>query len=224
MDSHLDPNYPVQMNGFMTTEHFTLQAARGIVNNEIMNRINIYFTVLSSVLIAAAFLAQRPELIQIFQLFAWIAFPALVVMGILTIARLIELANMDFVYLRALNRVRHFYTQATPEAQQFLLFPPYDDDPSVRAYGGYNLGFRGNLLSAGGTVVVINCILTTVLISALISLPLGIPPLNFLPFGIVILVGVYFIHGFIALRLAGRNQLPDYSEVRFPTPRVDEAK
>jgi hypothetical protein len=217
-------NLPERMNGFMTTEHFTLQAARSIVNGEIMNRINIYFTVLSSVLIAAAFLAQRPELSQIFQLFAWIAFPALAVLGLLTFARLVVLANMDFVYLRALNRVRHFYVQATPETQQFLLFPPYDDDPAVRAYGGYSLGFRGNLLSAGGAVIVINCILTTVLLSALISLPLGIAPLSFLPFGIAILVVVYFVHVFIGLRLAGGDLVPDYREVRFPTPPVDKAK
>jgi len=35
MDIPSTPNLPERMmNGFMTTEHFTLQAARGIVNGE----------------------------------------------------------------------------------------------------------------------------------------------------------------------------------------------
>ena len=76
------PNLPDRLNGFMTTEHFTLQAARGIVNGEIVSRINIYFTTLSSVLIATAFLAQRPELSQFFQLkleLAFVSFPSVCV-------------------------------------------------------------------------------------------------------------------------------------------------
>lgn len=224
MNSPLDPNYPAQMNGFMTTEHFTLQSARGLVNSEIVSRVNIYFTILSSVLIATTFLAQRPELGQIFQVFVWTAFPVLVGLGLLTFARLVILANMDFVYLRALNRIRHFYTQAAPEAQLYLLFPAYDDDQSARSYGGYALGLKGNLLSAGGTVILINSIVAAVLLSALIGLQLDLAPVGFLPLGLVLLVAVYFVHVFIALRLVSGDQRPEYNQVRFPTPKEDEAK
>src|SRR5262249_28646055 len=159
-----------------------------------VSRVNIYFTTLSSVLVASAFLAQQPLLAQLLQLFAWIAFPVVISLGLFTFARLIILANMDFVYIRAINRLRHFYTQAVPEAQPYLLFPAHDDDRSVSAYGGYIPGFRANLLSAGGTVIVINCILTTTLLSTLISQQLGITPLSFLPYGVGLLVAVYLIH------------------------------
>src|SRR3990172_1028068 len=136
METPQIPAYPERLNAFLTTEHFTLQSARGIINGEIVSRVNIYFTTLSSILIAAAFLAQIPQMSQLFGLFAAIAFPVAVLLGLFTLARLMVLGRVDTIYIRAINRVRQFYVQAAPEAQRYLLFPPYDDDRSVRAYGG----------------------------------------------------------------------------------------
>jgi hypothetical protein len=43
---------------FMTTEHFTLQTARGIANAEISSRLQLYLGTLSSAIIALALTAQ----------------------------------------------------------------------------------------------------------------------------------------------------------------------
>ena len=51
---------PDRMNTFLTSEHFTLQSARGIVNGENSSRVTICFITLSSVIIASAFVAQIP--------------------------------------------------------------------------------------------------------------------------------------------------------------------
>jgi hypothetical protein len=221
MDTPQTSEYPERMNAFMTTEHFTLQSARGLINGEIMSRVNIYFTTLSSVLIAGAFLAQMPEMDNLFILFTWIAFPVVILLGIFTLARLMVLGRMDFVYIRAINRIRQFYVQATPEVQRYLLFQPYDDDRSTRAYGGYATNFRGNLLSAAHIVTVTNSIIATVLMSALISRSLEMTIPGFLPFGLGILVIVYLLHGLLGFTLARMDLRPEYREVRYPSPQSD---
>lgn len=221
MDSHPSVEYSDRLNAFMTTEHSTLQSARSIINGEIMNRITIYFTTLSSVLIAGAFLAQLPELGNLFRLFLGIAFPVTILLGIFTLARLMVLGRMDLVYIRAINRIRQYYLRATPEMGKYLLFPPYDDDRSTRMYGGYAMDFRGNLLSAAQAVTVTNTIVATVFLSMLISPALGMTALSFLPFGLVMLVPVYILHGLLGVALSKMESRPEYEQVRFPAPMPD---
>jgi len=219
METPSSHKFPDRMNTFMTTEHFTLQSARGIINGEIVSRVNIYFTTLASVLIAAAFLANIPGMDDLLKLFTWIAFPVTVLLGLLTLARLMVLGRMDSVYIRAINRIRQFYVRAAPEVTPYLLFPPHDDDRSARVYGGYAMNFRGNMLSAGNAVSVTNSIIATVLLSALISRAAGMTPLGFLPFGLGILVVVYFLQGLLGYTLARMDDRPEYVEVRFPAPQ-----
>lgn len=221
METPPTPEYPERMNSFMTTEHFTLQSARSILNGEIMSRVNIYFTTLGSVLIASAFLAQIAEMEAIFELFTWIAFPVTILLGLFTLTRLMVLGRTDFFYIRAINRIRQFYVQAAPEMERYLLFPPHDDDRSTRAYGGFATNFRGNLLSAAHAVSVTNSIVATVLLSALISGAAGMTAAGFLPFGLGILVLVYVLHGFVGFALARRDLEPEYGEARFPAPKPE---
>lgn len=218
MDTPPTLNYPDRMNVFMTTEHFTLQSARSIINSEIMNRVSLYFTTLSSVLIASAFLAQITKLDDLFSLFIWIAFPVLILLGIFTLARLMVLGRLDSVYIRAINRIRHFYAQSAPEMQKFMLFPPHDDFRSVSVYGGYANDMRSNLLSAANAVTVTNSIVATVLVSVVSSSAFGMTPLRFLPFGLIILVMMYLLHGLIGRALAQVGLAPEYQEAIFPAP------
>lgn len=216
MEQDESARFPDSMNAFMTTEHFTLQSARGMINSEIMNRVSLYFTTLSSVLIASAFLAQIPAMADLFGFFLWIAFPVLVLLGFFTLARLMVLSRIDAAYIRAINRVRQFYVQATPQIQAFFLFPPYDDDHSVNVYGGYTRDMRGNLLSAANAVSVTNSILATVLVSGLLSAALKMSAASFLPFGVVIFVGMYVLHGVLGTWLSARGLAKEYGEARFP--------
>lgn len=216
MDSPNAHRFPDRMNSFMTTEHFTLQSARGIINGEIMSRVSIYFMTLSSVLIATAFLSQAPEMGELFVLFLAIAFPVVLLLGFFTLARLMMLSGMDAVYIRAINRIRHFYIRAAPEARVFLLFPPYDDDQSVLKYGGYEFSFWGGMLSAPNAVGMTNSIAATVLISALLIDRLEMSVAAFLPYSLAILVGAATAHTALALRISRSGVHKEYGTVKFP--------
>jgi hypothetical protein len=193
------------------------------VDAEIVGRVNIYFTSLSSVMIAAALLAQIPEMSQLFKLFVAIAFPVIVMLGIFTVARLIVLGHQDFEFIRAINRVRQFYVQAAPEASRFLLFPPYDDDRSVRIYAGYTTDLRGNLLSASSVVSVTNSIVATVLVCTVIRLYSGASILGILPYGLGILLLILILHGLLSLALVSKDVLHKHRNIHFPAPRPDRS-
>ena len=210
--------FPDQMNSFMTTEHFTLQSARSIINSEIANRVSIYFTTLSSVIVAAAFVAQIPDMGQILVLFGSLAIPLVILLGFFTSARLGVLSVMDATYIRAINRIRHFYLQSAEEVGQFLLFPPYDDDDSVGTYGGWKSTFKDNLLSAATAVVTSNSIVLTILLRILLANSVDAPFVQSILFALVLFFVAYGLHIIVIVtfvRPMNREKL--YTEVKFPS-------
>ncbi len=218
MENGATPKYPEGIVSFMTTEHFTLQSARGIINQEISSRVSSYFMTLSSVLIATAFLAQLPDHPLIFQLFCVIAFPMILLVGELTFIRIMQLGSVDRVYIRAINRVRHFYMEAAPEVEKYFLFPPYDDEISLNRYGGYRFTLLAHLLSAGGVVGAVNVILATVLLGLLVDRYLHLSIQHIVPIGLVVLVFLFPLQGMLAARIV-RREIPDpHLEARFPVP------
>jgi hypothetical protein len=69
---------------FMTTEHFTLQTARGVANAEISARLQLYLGTLSSALIALALTAQLSGLGFAFRAFALVLLPVVYFLGVVT--------------------------------------------------------------------------------------------------------------------------------------------
>ena len=73
-----------QILQFMTTEHFTLQTARGVANAEISARLQLYLGTLSSALIALALTAQLSGLGFAFRAFALVLLPVVYFLGVVT--------------------------------------------------------------------------------------------------------------------------------------------
>ncbi len=208
----------------ITTEHFTLSSARSVINGEISSRISIYFTTLSSVLIALAFFAQSDSMKPLFVIFGWIAVPLVVLLGLFSMARLMILSAMDMTYVRAINRIRNFYLKTAPSIETFLLFPPYDDDQSVSAYGGYSLSFRDALLSAANAVATANSLVATLGIGAISNTYLEVSIEQFLPYGLVAFVLAFVLHGILGFLLGSSNRRAEYFESRFPISEMSSQK
>jgi hypothetical protein len=222
MDARPQTDFPEAMKGYLATEHFTLQGARSIVNSEIASRVQTYFTVLSGVIIAASFVTQMPQIDEAFVLFGALAFPLVILLGFLTAARLGMLGSMDAMYIKAINRIRHFYAQTTPEIEPYLLFPPYDDMHSMGAYGGWRPGsFRDDALSAASAVVAANSLMVTVLVARLVTSAYGLSYLGFLPYGVGVFLVSGALHGIIIGRLVGPQFQQALIEARFPAEEAD---
>jgi hypothetical protein len=92
---------------FMTTEHFTLQTARGAANAEISSRLQLFVTSLSGTTVTLALAAQLSGLGPVFQTFALILLPALYLLGVMTLLRILQASNEWRIYGQGMARIRH---------------------------------------------------------------------------------------------------------------------
>lgn len=140
----------------LTTEHFTLQTARSATISDTNGRTALYLNSVSSALVALGFIGQVSALGEAFFLFALILLPTLFVLGLITHARVLQSAIEDMQYARAINRIRHYYLEAAPHLAPYFLLSAHDDGPGT----GRNMGITASpaqfLVTAAGTVAIIN--------------------------------------------------------------------
>ena len=111
----------------LTTEHFTLQTARAITVNESNGRTALYLGALSSALIALALVAQRSGPGEVLVVFALTVLPAVLFLGLVTYVRVLQSLIEDLIYARAINRIRHYYTEIDPARARYFLLTGRDD-------------------------------------------------------------------------------------------------
>lgn len=214
MDEH--PSLPTAMIPILTTEHFTLQSARGVIMAEIGSRATIYLSAVSSTVVALAFVTTLADAEELIRGFVLVLLPVLAFMGFVTKARLVQLSYTDFHYQRAINRIRHFYVDAAPETARYLLLSTHDDMPGVAQSAVYQQGRRMGILTASQMVGVINYVIVGLLGGILIDWVADVGPSRLLLIG----AGIGLIIGLLDYRVSSArwNRYIAELEVRFPTP------
>ena len=101
----------------LVTEHYVLQAAASATVSEAAARASLYVYSLSSSLVAMGFAARSPE---VFRPFAAAILPAVFVLGIFTIVRLVDTGIENQQALRGIARIRGYYRTLTPEASELF--------------------------------------------------------------------------------------------------------
>lgn len=97
----------------LTTEHFVLQTAASATVSEAASRSSLYVLSLSSSLVAMGFASRSQE---VFLAFAAGILPAMFLLGLFTIVRLIDTGIENQQYLTGIARIRGYYRTLTPEA------------------------------------------------------------------------------------------------------------
>jgi hypothetical protein len=179
-----------QILQFMTTEHFTLQTARGIANAEIISRLQLYLGTLSSSIIALALTAQLSGLGFAFRGFALVLLPVVFFLGVVTHGRLLQVNDEWRLYGQGMNRIRHYFLELAPEMEPYFVLPATDDPLVTLAAIGVQTG--GNrwwqaLLTAGSMIVVVNSVLAGVFTALLWRSVVG--PSGPLPLALAAAVG-----------------------------------
>ncbi len=147
----------------LTTEHFVLQTANNSTYAEASARSTLYVMALSSSLVAMGFVAgSTDQLIP----FAAILLPAVFVLGIFTVVRLVETALESRQYLNGIARIRAYYRTLGSEAARHFA-PEYGrwpeaESPALRL--GPVLAFFGTTASM---IAVINNVVAGVGIALL---------------------------------------------------------
>jgi hypothetical protein len=101
----------------LTTEHFVLQTAASSTIAEAAARSTLYVMALSSTLVAMGFTSRSPG---VFVPFGLVVLPAIFVLGIFTVVRLVDTTLENQQYLTGISRIRRFYTSLTADAGRYL--------------------------------------------------------------------------------------------------------
>lgn len=101
----------------LTTEHFVLQTAANATVADAAARSSLYVFSLSSSLVAMGFISQSPDL---FPSFVAALLPALFLLGIFTIVRLVDTSLENMQYLSGIARIRGYYRTLSPDGEAYF--------------------------------------------------------------------------------------------------------
>jgi hypothetical protein len=105
----------------LTTEHFVLQTANNSTYMEASARSTLYVLALSSALVATGFVAGSTDVLIPF---AAVVLPAIFVLGVFTVVRLVETTLESQYCLTRIAHIRAYYRGLGPEAARY--FAPED--------------------------------------------------------------------------------------------------
>jgi hypothetical protein len=125
------PNDPQLLLTALTTEHFTLQGARGSTISESTARASLFVGALSSTLVALGLIGQAANLGSAFDVFVLVALPTLYALGTFTFVRLVESSIEDLHYGRAINRIRNYYLELAGDRARYFVLGAHDDPIGV---------------------------------------------------------------------------------------------
>jgi hypothetical protein len=159
----------------LTTEHFTLQTARAVAVNEGNGRTALYIGALSSTLVALALVAQHSPLGEVFYAVALTVLPAVLFLGVVTYVRVLQSSIEDILYARAINRIRHYYTEIDPSQAHYFLLSGRDDVRGALANMCLRDSWTQFLFTMPSAVAVINALLAGVTVALAVVTAAGAP-------------------------------------------------
>jgi hypothetical protein len=209
-----------QMLQIMTTEQTILQGGRGSTISEANGRISSFLITVSSTLVALAFVGQISRLGATFYVFGLVLFPSVFFLGVFTFERVLQSAIEDVIYVREMNRIRHWYVELAPEVADYFLLSTYDDAAAVSFNLAVNPSKRWQYfqayLTTAGMVAVVNSVLIGVFAGLVVGLVLGPRLAISAVVGIIIFLVSVFVHqGYQWARWMSSDQR---LAVRFPSP------
>jgi hypothetical protein len=150
---------------FLTTEHWSLLATRGMTWQEIFSRTGTYLTVLSASVVALSLVANATGFGPGFTTFALVVLPVALLVGLGTYFRLIEADIEDTWLIIGMNRLRHAYVELAPELEPYFIASHHDDAPGIWTTYSFRRRIGVTHWLSGSPVVVgiINSVVTGVL-------------------------------------------------------------
>ena len=161
----------------LTTEHFTLQTARAVTVNDSNGRTALYLGSLSGTLIALALVAQQSGLGKLFVVFALTVLPAVLFLGLVTYARVLQSAIEDIIYAPAINRIRHYYTEIDPAQVHYFLLSGRDDFRGALANMCLRDSWTQFLFTLPSAVAMVNSLLGGLTVALVVTTAANVPQL-----------------------------------------------
>jgi hypothetical protein len=201
----------------LATEHWSLLASRSTTQAEVLTRISMFLYLVSAGLVSLALAGQATDFDEGFPAIALTLLGIILLVGVLTQVRVINVALEDLTYVLAMNRLRGAYAELDPGISEFLMASRFDDMPgSQTTY--YFLGARNRSQVLGSSmmfIIVVNSALLGLLLAG-ITLTIAWP--GWLCVGVAVGAGLGFLLGSTKLGYARYLDLWRHHTPRFPSP------
>ena len=145
----------------LTTEHFVLQTAYSSTVSEAAGRSTLYVMALSSSLVAMGFLSQSEEL---FKPFVATVLPAVFLLGLFTVVRLVDTGLESMQYLTGIARIRGFYRTLGAQAAEHFT-PEQGRWPEAESPAERLGAFTAFLGTTASMIAVINSVVAGAVVS-----------------------------------------------------------
>jgi hypothetical protein len=116
----------------LATEHWSLLASRSTTQNELLVRIAIFLTLVSASIVSLALVGQATDFDGRFDAFAIVLFSIVLLVGALTLLRVLNGSEEDHAYVIGMNRLRAAYAELDPGIDRYFITSTHDDDRGVR--------------------------------------------------------------------------------------------
>lgn len=151
----------------LANEQFILQSVSSTTVSESSSRAALYFSALSSGLVAVGFASSSPATISAL---LFTIFPTVFLLGWFTIVRLIDTSVENLVAVRRIEAIRRHWASLDPDGPKF--FRP--DDPAA-GHRGVRYGFWSLLFTMASVVVFVNSVLGGATVALVCAIPLRLP-------------------------------------------------
>jgi hypothetical protein len=128
-DHPLGPYAPT----ILATEHWSLLGTRSLIWSEALSRATVFLTVLSASIIALALLADATGFGAHTTTLALVLLPVVLLLGIATYVRQVQINNEEFQLVLAMNRLRHAYLKLEPGLEPYFTTGHHDDERGLVA-------------------------------------------------------------------------------------------
>lgn len=204
----------------LTTEHWSLLSARSLVYNEAFARGGMFMTFLTGSLVALGFVSQGTGFTREFLVVAaaLLAFDLLI--GLVTLGRIMHATAEEFRALQGMARLRHAYFELVPGVVPYFSTSAHDDMAGILEAFGPPAGddsaltnLLHGLTTTPGLVGLICSIVAGALAAAVVLLAGGSAVAAILG-GIGGALGLFVVVTFTIVRAMGRHTAS--LEIRFP--------
>lgn len=117
----------------LTTEHYTLQSARGVCLQDMQGRTTIFLTVVSGTVVALSFLSAAMHFGQAFAIVTAALLLFLWILGVLSFLRVAQIGVEDTILSFGISRIRHRYVELMPSVQPLFVRSTHDDVAGLQA-------------------------------------------------------------------------------------------
>ena len=183
-----------QITSIASTEQFVLMMARSNVLADLSQRSTLFFTSVSSTLIALALVAQATRFGVAFVMLTCVMFVTLYILGFLTYVRAIQQSIEDNRLIYGLARIRHFYTEVAPGLAPYLVSSVHDDHRGILADMGLPVNRYQSWLTTASAVALVNSVLGSAVVSVVAAETLGVTLLASVAVALVTFVVSLILH------------------------------